>query len=257
MSREEKQLEALLDAVLSRLNDLKLSIGAMIQKIETEFETINWPTFLDNFALISSHLTGLSKIIATEMGAPLRNLTVLPLLLSPERDEALWQLTEGRIPVFSHDMVPDYLRTKPEPTAEQKMMAHETKANNLSPETAAKQVAQYQKIVSHVFDMVSKAREEWESDSSARSGVQQTSSMADTHALVAAVSMGKNLKVNIPPGVGPNGPGGPPGMVPHAIRPPAGMAAVSPSGGVGQMGKAPSAIKTNIKSANQIHPYGR
>lgn len=26
---------------------------------------------------------------------------------------------------------------------------------------------------------------------------------------------------------------------------------------VGQMGKAPSAIKTNIKAASQIHPYGR
>lgn len=26
---------------------------------------------------------------------------------------------------------------------------------------------------------------------------------------------------------------------------------------VGPMGKAPSAIKTNIKAASQIHPYGR
>lgn len=61
------------------------------------------------------------------MGPPLRNLTVLPLLLSPERDEALWQLTEGRISVISHDMVPDYLRTKPEPAAEQRMLQHEQK----------------------------------------------------------------------------------------------------------------------------------
>lgn len=57
MQREEKQLEALIDAVLNRLNDLKHSIGAMIHKIETEFEIINWPTFLDNFALISSHVS--------------------------------------------------------------------------------------------------------------------------------------------------------------------------------------------------------
>lgn len=57
MQREEKQLENLIDAVLNRLNDLKHSIGAMIHKIETEYETINWPTFLDNFALISSHVS--------------------------------------------------------------------------------------------------------------------------------------------------------------------------------------------------------
>lgn len=57
MQREEKQLESLIDAVLNRLNELKMSIGAMILKIETEYETINWPSFLDNFALISSHVS--------------------------------------------------------------------------------------------------------------------------------------------------------------------------------------------------------
>lgn len=57
MSREEKQLDATLDAVLNRLNDLKMSIGAMVHKLETEYETINWPQFLDNFALISSHVS--------------------------------------------------------------------------------------------------------------------------------------------------------------------------------------------------------
>lgn len=186
------------------------------------------------------------------MGPALRNLTVLPLLLSPERDEALFQLTEGRISVFSHDMVPDYLRTKPEPTAEQKMMQHEQKANSLSAETAMKQVAQYTKIVSHVYEMVSKTREEWEGESATRT-VQQSSSMTDTHALVAAVGMGKGLKGNM---TGPGGPSPAGMMVPPAIRGQAPMSSVSPSG-AGQMGKAPSAIKTNIKSANQIHPYGR
>lgn len=57
MAREEKQLEHLLDAVLNRLNDLKLALSGMIHKIETEYETINWPTLLDNFALISSHVS--------------------------------------------------------------------------------------------------------------------------------------------------------------------------------------------------------
>lgn len=57
MQREEKQMEMTLDAVLNRLNDLKISIGSLIHKLETEYETINWPSFLDNFALISSHVS--------------------------------------------------------------------------------------------------------------------------------------------------------------------------------------------------------
>lgn len=228
------------------------------------------------------------------MGPPLRNLTILPVVLSPERDENLLRLTEGRIAIFSHDLVPDYLRTKPEPIAEQRMLTHEQKANSLIAETALKQVAQYTKVVSHVYEMINKAREEWEVESSSRSNVQQTSSLADTHALVAAVGMGKGLKNNVPfsclgpdgigavgpagmavgnvgvpgvmsiGGVGVGGIGGMPGtgpnglMVPPAIRPQTSLSsAVSPSGVVGQIGKAPSAIKTNIKSANQIHPYVR
>lgn len=148
MQREEKQLDMLLEAVLNRLNDIKNSIGSMIHKLETEYDTINWPSFLDNFAVISGHvssmkrisffvfqtlttiyfqLTGLSKILANELGPPLRNLVVLPLLLTQERDDALLQLTDGRIPVFSHDLVPDYLRTKPEPQAEAKVLQHEQK----------------------------------------------------------------------------------------------------------------------------------
>ncbi|XP_065083888.1 mediator of RNA polymerase II transcription subunit 8 [Ochlerotatus camptorhynchus] len=250
MQREEKQMDMLLEAVLNRLNDLKHSIGAMIHRLESEYETINnWPTFLDNFALISSHLTGLSKILSSEIGTPLRNLTVLPLLLTPERDEALLQLTEGRIPVFSHDLVPDYLRTKPDPGAESRMAAHEAKANNLLSDTAAKQVAQYNKVISHVWDIVSKAKEEWDTEASSRPGIQQTSSLADTQALVAAVGLGNGLTL-------PVGPGGVPNagiMIPPAIRQASPMSAVSP--GAGPLGKMPSGIKTNIKSANQVHPY--
>lgn len=285
------------------------------------------------------------------MGPPLRNFTVLPLLLTPEHDESLWKLTEGRIGVFSHDMVPDYLRTKPDPAAEQRMLQHEQKANALNVDAAAKQVAQYAKVVAHVFDMVSKAREEWEVEASARTGVQQTSSLADTQALVAAVGMGKGLKGQTMGGGagGPGGPGavgtgssgaggvavglgigggggaggaavaggggiggmsgagagiggaagmggmgagnaggsagvagagmggggggigmggggggGPMGaggggmMVPPAMRAQTPLSAVSPGqAGGNAMNKVPSAIKTNIKSANAIHPYGR
>lgn len=60
-----------------------------------------------------------------------------------------------------------------------------------------KQVAQYTKVISHVWDIANKAREEWESEAGSRATQAQTSSAADTHALVAAVGMGKGLKVII------------------------------------------------------------
>ncbi|XP_052860073.1 mediator of RNA polymerase II transcription subunit 8 [Anopheles cruzii] len=246
MQREEKQLEMLLDAVLNRVNDLIHAIGAMIHRVETEYETLNWPTFLDNYALISGHVTGLMKILSSEIGTPLRNLTVLPLILSQERDEALLQLTDGRVPMFSHDLAPDYLRTKPDPGAESRQAAHEAKANNLTLEAGIKQVAQYNKVISHVWDILSKAKEDWENESSTRPGIQQTSSMADTQALVAAVGLGNGLTAPSVPNAGV--------MIPPAIRQGSPMGTV-PTPGAAPMGKVPSGIKTNIKSANQVHPY--
>ncbi|KAL1513802.1 hypothetical protein ABEB36_003162 [Hypothenemus hampei] len=254
--REEKQLESSLETIIQRVNDLKASLAAMIFKIENEYETLNWPKFLDNYALISGQLISLSKCLSQEKCSNLRNLTVLPLLLSPERDEQLVQATEGRVTTFSHDLVPDYLRTKLEPLAEQKMMQLEHKAQNLQYENAQKQITAYQKVVSHVWDIVSKAREEWEVEASSRGSTQQNSSVSDTHSLVAAVGMGKGLKMGPSPNGQPTSGGM---MVAPPGRPggPPGQGQLPPSTQAMSMSKAPSAIKTNIKSAAQMHPYGR
>lgn len=60
MQREEKQQDAALEAIIMRVNDLKNSIGSMLVKLEHEYETLNWPTFLDNFALMSGHVSYIS-----------------------------------------------------------------------------------------------------------------------------------------------------------------------------------------------------
>lgn len=254
--REEKQLESSLESIIQRVNDLRSSLAAMIFKVENEYETLNWPKFLDNYALISGQLISLSKVLSHDKCPNLRNLTALPLMLSPERDDQLMQVTEGRISTFSHDLVPDYLRTKLEPLAEQKMLQLEHKAQNLQYDNAQKQIAAYQKVVSHVWDIVSKAREEWEVEASSRGSTQQNSSVADTHLLVAAVGMGKGLKIGTNPNGQPNTTSGGMMVAPQG-RPggPTGQGQMPPS--TQAMNKAPSAIKTNIKSAAQMHPYGR
>lgn len=125
------------------------------------------------------------------------------------------------------------------------MVAQEAKAKNITLEAAAKQVAQFTKVVSNIHDMVSKVREEWDSEASTRAGLQQTSSLSDTHLLVGAVTQGKGLKIDHMPMGGPM----------HAPRPTAPMSGISP--GQGGVGPFKSQIKTNIKAANQVHPYQR
>lgn len=165
--------------------------------------------------------------------------------LSPDVDEHLVKLTEGRLPIFSAECVPDYLRTKPDPLMESRLNLHEAKANALTNETANKQVQQYTKIVSHVYDLISKARDEWEIESMNRNVQMPTFSQADTHTLIKAVGMGTNLKVM----------GGPVGnmLIPPGPRIPGPVQMSSVSPNLPQMGKLPS-IKANIKSAS-LHPY--
>lgn len=48
----------------------------------------------------------------------------------------LQKLTEQRVPVFSHEIVPDYLRTKPDPEVEEQEKQLSTEAARIGPEVA-------------------------------------------------------------------------------------------------------------------------
>lgn len=135
------------------------------------------------------------------------------------------------------------------------MNLHEAKANAITSEASTKQVAQYNKIVTHVYDLISKARDEWDIESMHRNVRAETCNQNDTQLLVKAVGIGIGLKGlgNPPAGMlGMNNMNNPmqPSRVP--VAGPVQMSSQSPVGM--QVGKLPSSIKTNIKSA-QLHPY--
>lgn len=54
--REEKQLDAALGNLIQRVQDLKQALVSLIFKVENEYESMNWPSFLDNYALISGQV---------------------------------------------------------------------------------------------------------------------------------------------------------------------------------------------------------
>jgi len=254
MQREEKMLEMAVDALIARVNDLRSAIAAFILKLETEHESLSWPTVLDNYALISGQLNSLLKTIKNDKTPPLRNLIILPLSLTPDRDEELLKLTEGRVPALSHDVVPDYLRTKPDPEVEIKEQQLLMRANAISHDTAQKQVNTANKIANHIIDVVNKMRAEWESESNARLSAVQTTNINDTHALISAITYGKNLNM-LQSKMGP-------GQIGAGNSAMSGVPSTGPGGpmmgaGMGGVGKAPSSIKTNIKAGNAMHPYSR
>ena len=69
---------------------------------------------IDSYALISGQMNSLLKAMKHEKN-PSNKYITLPLLLSADKDEELLKFTEHRVATFSHDLIPDCLRTRPDP----------------------------------------------------------------------------------------------------------------------------------------------
>ncbi|XP_036204250.1 mediator of RNA polymerase II transcription subunit 8 isoform X2 [Myotis myotis] len=259
MQREEKQLEASLDALLSQVADLKNSLGSFIYKLENEYDRLTWPSVLDSFALLSGQLNTLNKVLKHEKTPLFRNQVIIPLVLSPDRDEDLMRQTEGRVPVFSHEVVPDHLRTKPDPEVEEQEKQLTTDAARIGADVA--------QVPSRVRGILQGPHSPF---SSGLRPNKQTFNPTDTNALVAAVAFGKGLSNWRPSGTSGSGQPGQPGTG-TILAGASGLQQVQMTGApsqqqsilsgvqmaqAGQPGKMPSGIKTNIKSAS-MHPYQR
>ncbi|KAK1328096.1 hypothetical protein QTO34_012519 [Cnephaeus nilssonii] len=167
--REEKQLKASLDALLSQVADLNNSLGSFIYKLENKYDRLTWPSVLDSFALLSGQLNTLNKVLKHEKTPQFRNQVIIPLLLSPDRDEDLMRQTEGRVPAFSHEVVPDHLRTTPDPEVEEQEKQLTTDAARIGADVAQKQIQSLNEMCSNLLEKISK--EERESESGARVAV--------------------------------------------------------------------------------------
>ena len=137
--REQKNLESSTETLRSRISDVKDAIAGLIRKLETD-PHLHWPSFLDSYALISGQMNSLVKQLKHERTPQMKKYICLPLALAPDRDEELSKMTFGRVNAFSHDLVPDYLRTKPDPDVEAKHATYETRATAINQDAASKQL---------------------------------------------------------------------------------------------------------------------
>uniref|UniRef100_A0A3Q2CWT9 Mediator of RNA polymerase II transcription subunit 8 n=1 Tax=Cyprinodon variegatus TaxID=28743 RepID=A0A3Q2CWT9_CYPVA len=131
-------------------------------------------------------------------------------------------MDEQRVPVFSHEIVPDYLRTKPDPEVEEQEKQLSAEAARIGPDVAQKQIQALNKMCSNLLEKLNNPRDDRDAETGASRLNKPSFNPGDTNALVAAVAFGKGLSKCRPPG------------------------------------KMPSSIKTNIKSASgSMHPYNR
>jgi len=244
-TKEEKQLDVSLDDLIHRVRELKQSISSFIYKLENDYQNITWPSLMESFGVLSSGLSTTKRLLKSEKMPLLRNHALFPILLSPDRDPQLEKLTEGRVLAFNHEVVPDYLRTKPEPEVEEKTQLLIVKASSITPEMAQKQLTMLNKITSNILDLIDASSDVGDRDSG-KNTVPQTSNPSDTNILLAAVTKGKNLRR--PDAQQVQGITVSQQQQQQTQKPP--MTASN-------IGRMPSTIKTTIKSATTAHPYQR
>jgi len=189
--QDEKVIETSLDNLISRVQGLKTSISTFLLKLD--HENLSWPQMLDNFAVLSGQISTLNKLLKNERMPVLRNLCVLPILVSLDQDEQLTMATEGRIPIFSHEVVPDALRTKYEPEVEKEEQVLVHQASNITNDDAQRQVSSLGELVNSLLELIQNARDEWEAETSA-SQASFAPSANDTNILLAAITAGSGLR---------------------------------------------------------------
>lgn len=200
MDREEKALEQTLDVLINKLNDSKTAIGTLIARLEDDGATmdpVTWNNALDSYAVISSHINQVLRNLKQDPNSlpNLRNRVVFPVFLNPERDEELIQMTEGRVQAVNHDMVPNYLRTCPEPEIEAKEQHILMRASNMSIDQGTKAVATANTIVDKMSDLVKRWKDDWESETgSGRINPLPTTRKEDTTMIISAICNGTGLR---------------------------------------------------------------
>lgn len=190
---EEKQFEGTVDHLIDYAKNIRISLLRFIQRIETEGDNMDWPQVLDSFVSICGQINTLMRFTRDNKSLYIENRVVLPLLLSPDRDEELAKLTEGRVQVVNHDMVPDYLRTKPDPEIEDFEKILQLKSNSISPDAACKMINAMTKLVKHTTDTIRANMSRADSEMM-RQTIRPSFSNNDTNEIIIAITSGRGLR---------------------------------------------------------------
>lgn len=189
---DEKIIETALENLIGRITDIKISLQNFLFKLE--HEPMSWPTVLDNFALLSGQINTLNKLLSNERMPELRNLCILPLSVSQEKDDDLEMFSERRMMFFNHEVVPDALRTKYEPEVEREEQQLGLEAAAFTVDEASAVVTSLNELVTSVLDLVQSSRDEWEAESAGHEQTELLPSANDSNILIAAITQGAGLR---------------------------------------------------------------
>ncbi|CAD5206815.1 unnamed protein product [Bursaphelenchus okinawaensis] len=192
----EKALQAI-TTLEKYLIEAKSGIVDLVVMLEMQ-DRVPYPDLLDQFAALAGSFTEIQNIMkkgalpsaAEDGGLLLKNNVLVPTFVSMEPDDNLLQLTEGRIHCWNHDVVPDYLRTKLCPAAEDE----ESRLDNERQQRPGDSIAKQIQLMNKHIDSIITINGETTNKTQDKNKEAIAFDVNDTRKLVRGIMKGEGLK---------------------------------------------------------------
>ncbi|KRX72431.1 Coiled-coil domain-containing protein 47 [Trichinella sp. T6] len=192
MQEVDKNFINSVGGIVQNIKSIQSSISEVLAKLQM-VDQLDWPSLLNSFRVISSQFNSMLQLLRSDRASHFKNYVFLPIKLSVEVDADLEAATENRLHAWTHAVVPDYLRTKPDPQVEQKdqQISNQVQQRICNPESLQKQITAFNRCLNCILDSLNASIRDSEMDGRKTS---KTSDGEDTALLVAAILKGQNVK---------------------------------------------------------------
>uniref|UniRef100_A0AC35U1C6 Kelch repeat-containing protein n=1 Tax=Rhabditophanes sp. KR3021 TaxID=114890 RepID=A0AC35U1C6_9BILA len=181
----------------TRIREMKYIIEETLNQLSLAQHNVKYEDIMGLMTSLANAVSQVQKLLKRsaldgnmdDEGAYLSNHVLAPQFISMDFDADLYHKSEGRIPYWNHDVLPDYLRTKLMPTPEEEEQAIEDEIASKQVDYVGKQILAMTKN----FESMLSAISEGNKCAAEVSLEKMTSNPAETRRMVMAVMHGTEL----------------------------------------------------------------
>uniref|UniRef100_A0AC35U8R8 Mediator of RNA polymerase II transcription subunit 8 n=1 Tax=Rhabditophanes sp. KR3021 TaxID=114890 RepID=A0AC35U8R8_9BILA len=131
----------------TKIREIKFIIEETLAQLSAGQQNVKYEDLMGLMTSMANAVSQMQKLIrrsalegnVDDQGSYLSNHVLAPQLISMDFDPELYHKSEGRIPYWNHDVLPDYLRTKLMPSSEEEEKAIEAEIASKQADYVTKQ----------------------------------------------------------------------------------------------------------------------